>query len=153
MDDEEFDQVPRILFDGISSIEKLGSPGTLIPLTDDTRAVLCGENSNDVIIVAIRFGDGHCLVFAHNGYTKIFLNVEKKHKKFVENCRRWLAKGYQAEFISINQSRTMDDIPVGGKILVWDGHCEKSDEFMNNLVNKMSYIYEVHWHISFSVQV
>jgi hypothetical protein len=135
MDDKEFDQVSHIIFNGVSSIEKLGCPGILIPLTNDTRAVLCGEDSNNVIIVATRFGLGRCLVFAHNGYPAIFLNIEKKNKHFVENCRQWLARGHKAEFLSIDQAKTMHDIATQGKILVWDGHHSKSDAFMNDLVN------------------
>jgi hypothetical protein len=134
MDDREFDQVPQIIFNGISSLEKIGCPGTLIPLTNDTRAVLCGNDSNNVIIVATRFGLGRCLVFAHNGYPEIFLNIEEKHQHFIENCRQWLARGYKAEFLSINHAKTMHDIASHGKILVWDGHQSKSDAFMNDLV-------------------
>ncbi|CAF3681309.1 unnamed protein product, partial [Adineta steineri] len=133
MDDSEFDQVTQIIFDGISSIERKGVPGTLIPLTNDTRAVLCGDDSTNVIIVATRFGNGRCLVFAHNGYPYMFLNIEEKNRKFVENCQRWLTRGYEAEFVSINDADTMSDIETHGKILVWDGHCTKSDIFMNEL--------------------
>jgi hypothetical protein len=136
MDDREFDQVSQIIFNGISSLEKVGCPGTLIPLTNDTRAVLCGEDSNNVIIVATRFGLGRCLVFAHNGYPGIFLNIEEKHQQFVENCRQWLARGQQADFLSIDHAKTMLDIAANGKILVWDGHHSKSDAFMNDLVTK-----------------
>src|ERR1700722_9454566 len=136
MDDREFDQVPQIIFNGITSIEKIGCPGTLIPLTNDTRAVLCGEDSNNVIIIATRFGLGRCLVFAHNGYPGIFLNIEEKNQHFVENCRQWLARGYQAEFLSIDHANTMHDIATHGKILVWNGHHSKSDIFMNDLVTK-----------------
>jgi hypothetical protein len=134
MDDREFDQVAQILFNGVSSLERIGCPGTLIPLTNDTRAVLCGEDSNNVIIVATRFGLGRCLVFAHNGYPGIFLNIEEKYEQFVENCRQWLTRGYPAEFLSIDQARTMDEIATHGKILVWNGHQAKSDAFMNDLV-------------------
>jgi len=136
MDDREFDQVPQIIFNGISSLEKVGCPGTLIPLTNDTRAVLCGEDSNNVIIVATRFGLGRCLVFAHNGYPGIFLNIEEKNQNFVENCRQWLAQGQQADFLSIDHAKTMLDIAANGKILVWDGHHSKSDAFMNDLVKR-----------------
>jgi hypothetical protein len=136
MNDKEFDQVPKIIFNGISSLEKIGCPGTLIPLTNDTRAVLCGEDSNNVIIVATRFGQGRCLVFAHNGYPGIFLNIEDKNRQFVENCRRWLTRGHEAEFLSIDDAKTMHDIAAHGKILVWNGHCSKSDTFMNDLVKK-----------------
>lgn len=136
MNDKEFDQVPKIIFNGISSLEKIGCPGTLIPLTNDTRAVLCGEDSNNVIIVATRFGQGRCLVFAHNGYPGIFLNIEDKNRQFVENCRRWLTRGHEAEFLSIDDAKTMQDIAAHGKILVWNGHCSKSDTFMNDLVKK-----------------
>ncbi|CAF3368235.1 unnamed protein product [Rotaria socialis] len=133
MDDTEFDQAPQLLFEGVSSIEKIGCPGTLIPLTNDTRAVLCGDDSNNVIIVATRFGLGRCLVFAHNGYPGIFFNTESKYQQFVENCRRWLARGHQAEFLSIDKATSMNDISAHGKILVWNGHREKSEAFMNNI--------------------
>ena len=138
MDDREFDQVPQIIFNGISSLEKVGSPGILIPLTNDTRAVLCGADSNNVIIVATRFGHGRCLVFAHNGYPGIFLDIKEDNQQFVENCRKWLARGQDAEFLSINDAQTVLDIEAVGKILVWDGHNSKSDAFMNDLVNKIS---------------
>lgn len=135
MNDHEFDKVPQVLFDGVPSLEKVGCPGTLIPLTNDTRAVLCGEDSSNVIIVATRFGRGRCLVFAHNGYPGMFLNIEDKNRKFVENCRRWLARGYRAEFLCIDEVNSMLEIAAHGKILVWDGHNAKSDAFMNNLVS------------------
>ncbi|CAF1487197.1 unnamed protein product [Adineta steineri] len=118
MDDSEFDQISQIIFDGISSIDRIGIPGTLIPLTNDTRAVLCGDDSTNVIIVATRFGNGRYLVFAHNGYPYIFLNIEEKIRKFVENCQRWLKQGHQAEFVSINDADTMSDMETRGKILI-----------------------------------
>jgi hypothetical protein len=139
MDDSEFDRVSQIIFNSVSSLEKVGCPGTLIPLTNDTRAVLCGADSTNVIIVATRFGLGRCLVFAHNGYPGIFLNIEEKHQQFVENCRQWLARGHKAEFLSIDDAKTMDDIAADGKILVWNGHQAKSDAFMNDLVTRFSF--------------
>lgn len=141
MDDKEFDQVSTIIFNGISSIEKYGCPGTLIPLTNDTRAVLCGDDSNNVIIVATRFGLGRCLVFAHNSYPGMFLNIEEKNQHFVDNCREWLSNGFEAEFLSINNVETVRDIEIHGKILVWDGHHSKSDEFMNDLVRKTNWFF------------
>ncbi|CAF0735671.1 unnamed protein product [Adineta ricciae] len=135
MRDEEFDKVPNILFDGVSSIEKIGYPGTLIPLTSDTRAVLCGNDSNNVIIVATRFGHGRCLVFAHNGYPSIFFNVKERNERFVKNCRQWLAHGHHAEFLSIDDADSMHSMSTHGKILVWNGHNAKSDAFMNDLCN------------------
>ena len=134
MDDDEFDHVPQILFDEVSSLSIQGDPGTLIPLTQDTRAVLCGDDSNNVIIVATRFGQGRCLVFAHNGYPNMFKNIEEKDRRFVENCRRWLAHGYPAEFLCIDDVQSMRDIETNGKILVWDGHHSKNDAFMYDLV-------------------
>ena len=136
MDDSEFDQVPQILFDGVPSLERFGSPGTLIPLTNDTRAVLAGADSNNIIIVATRFGHGRCLVFAHNSYPSMFLNIEEKHQTFVENCRKWLARGHAAEFLCIDQVQAMHEIATHGKILVWDGHHAKSDAFMKDLVRR-----------------
>jgi hypothetical protein len=32
MDDEEFDQVTETIFDGVTSIERIGLPGVLIPM-------------------------------------------------------------------------------------------------------------------------
>lgn len=136
MDDQEFDEVSKIIFNGVSSIEKYGCPGTLLPLTNDTRAVLCGNDSNNVIIVATRFGDGRCLVFAHNSYPGMFLKIEEKNERFVENCRQWLLKGREGEFLSIDKTKSLNDIDTSGKILVWNGHCSKSEEFMNDLVRK-----------------
>ena len=136
MDDHEFDQAPYVIFNGVPSLEKFGCPGTLIPLTNDTRAILCGEDSNNVIIVATRFGLGRCLVFAHNSYPGMFLKIKDKHRQFVENCRQWLARGYAAEFLSIDDASTMLSVASAGKILVWNGHHAKSDAFMNDLVKK-----------------
>ncbi|CAF3700216.1 unnamed protein product [Rotaria socialis] len=133
MADDEFDRVSEILFDGISSLSNLGSPGTLIPITEHTRAVLCSENFNNVIIAAARFGNGRCLVFAHNSYTEIFLDDETEDKDFIENCRQWLAQGHDAEFISINDIDSMDHVVHDGKILIWDGHYTKNDVFMSDL--------------------
>lgn len=143
MDDQDFDRAAEIIFNGVPSLERFGCPGVLIPLTNDTRAVLCGEDSNNVIIVATRFSQGRCLVFAHNSYPEIFLNTEEKHRQFVDNCRQWLTRGYQAEFVSINDAETMQSVPTHGKILVWDGHHTKSDAFMNDLVET---IFRLDWH-------
>ena len=63
MNDKELDQVSKILFDGVPFLSRIGSPGILIPMTHDTRAVLCGDDSTNVIAVATRFGYGRCLVF------------------------------------------------------------------------------------------
>ncbi|CAF3768377.1 unnamed protein product [Rotaria sp. Silwood1] len=133
MDDADFDQVPQILFSDVSSLKKRGCPGTLIPLTHDTRAVLCGNNSSEVIVVATRFGHGRCLVFAHCDYPNIFLNVESEDQNFIDNCRQWLARGENAQFESIDEVSSMNDVQFNRKILVWNGHCTKDDAFMNDL--------------------
>ncbi|CAF1376311.1 unnamed protein product [Rotaria sordida] len=133
MDDDDFDQVSQILFDGVDSLSYIGQPGTLIPITENTRAVLCSEDFNNVIIVATRFGQGRCLVFAHNSYTNIFLNDETEDQDFVENCRKWLARGYDAEFVSINDADSMDDVAQDDKILIWNGHDTKNDVFISDL--------------------
>ena len=138
MRDNEFDQVPQLLFAGVPSLEKKGVPGILIPLTQDTRAVLCGADSNNVIIVATRFGHGRCLLFGHNGYPGIFFNTEEKNEQFVGNCRKWLGRGHRAEFLSIDDARAMHEIDTREKILVWNGHQTKSDAFMNDLVTRSS---------------
>ena len=44
MDDQEFNRVAEIIFNGVPSVTKLGSPGNLVPLSKDTRAVLCGNS-------------------------------------------------------------------------------------------------------------
>ncbi|CAF4888306.1 unnamed protein product, partial [Rotaria sp. Silwood1] len=133
MDDDEFDQVPQILFENVTSLSKIGTPGTLIPMTQDTRAVLCGDDFNNVLVVATRFGNGRCLVFAHNGYPAIFLNNDTKNQHFVDNCRRWLSQGKDAQFESIDSIESMDSVKEKGTILVWNGHNNKSDPFMDDL--------------------
>ncbi|CAF1484500.1 unnamed protein product [Rotaria sordida] len=133
MSNDEFDQVPQILFNGVSSLYKQGCPGTLIPLTHDTRAVLCADNPNNVIIAATRFGLGRCLVFAHHDYLKMFKHIQEKERRFVENCRQWLARGYSGEFLCIDEINSMIGLESYGKILVWDGHCSKDEAFMNDL--------------------
>ncbi|CAF3783478.1 unnamed protein product [Rotaria sp. Silwood1] len=133
MDDDEFDQVPQILFENVTSLSKIGTPGTLIPMTQDTRAVLCGDDSNNVLVVATRFRNGRCLVFAHNGYPAIFLNNDTKNQHFVDNCRRWLSQGKDAQFESIDSIESMDSVKEKGTILVWNGHNNKSDPFMDDL--------------------
>jgi hypothetical protein len=140
MNDQDFDQVAHIIFDGVTSLEKIGCPGTLIPLTNDTRAVLAGEDSNNVIIVATRFGHGRCLVFAHNGYPYMFMEDNEEHQAFINNCKRWLSRGHAVELLSINDTHSMDDIAAHGKILVWDGHRTKSDAFMNDIVSDCLYV-------------
>ena len=138
MNDSDFDNVANILFYGIPSLQKYGCPGTLIPLTENTRAVLAGNDSNNIIVVATRFGSGRCLVFAHNSYPSMFLNIEDENRAFVENCQQWLTRGHQAEFLSIDDAESFYDIQAHGKILVWDGHRAKSEGFMNNLVRRKS---------------
>ncbi len=100
MDDEEFDQMAETLFDGVTSIERIGLPGVLIPMSKDTRAVLCGKNSCNVIQVAVRFGQGRCLIFGHNGYLNLFTKTQenKDQAQFVDNCKKnWLSKGSSNE--------------------------------------------------------
>lgn len=135
MSDSDFEQVAKHLFHDVPSIDRHGWPGTLIPLTNDTQAILAGENPNDVVAVATRFSKGRCLIFAHNGYTGMFLNSGDSNKQFIENCRRWLTHGKGGEFISINDATNMSSIATKDKILVWDGHNTKSEEFTNNLVS------------------
>ena len=136
MDDKEFDQVSEILFNGVPSILKIGLPGVLIPLSKETRAVLCGDNSFNVIIVAVRFGQGRCLIFAHNGYLNFFKDSKEAndHAQFVKNCKQWISKGTSNEILNIGSINSMNETNVEGKILVWDGHSSKDDEFMNDLV-------------------
>ncbi|CAF1139210.1 unnamed protein product [Rotaria sp. Silwood1] len=102
-------------------------------MTANTRAVLCSEDFNNVIVVATQFGHGRCLIFAHNGYTEIFLNDETEDQDFVENCLQWLARGYDTEFESINDTDSMDNVARDDKILIWNGHEAKNDSFMSDL--------------------
>lgn len=136
MNDEEFDQVSEILFNGVPSIEKIGSPGILIPMSKDTRAVLCGDNSFNVIIVAVRFGQGRCLIFGHNGYLNYFTGTgdNKSSEQFIKNCKQWVSKDSSNEIFDINNVKSMVDIKSEGKILLWNGHNSKDNEFMNDLV-------------------
>jgi hypothetical protein len=135
MDDEEFDQVPQIIFNGVNSVVKIGYPGTLIPLTTDTRAVLCGDRSADVVIVAVRFGQGRCLVFGHNGYLNLFTKPQdyKDQMVFINNCKQWLSKGSTDEIRDMSERKTLN-VVTQRKILVWDGHKTKDETFMADLV-------------------
>ena len=65
----------------------------------------------------------------------MFLDDERKDKDFVENCRRWLARGHDAEFVSINETDSMENVAQHEKIFVWDGHYTKTDGFISDLVN------------------
>jgi hypothetical protein len=136
MDDEEFDQVSEILFDGVTSIVKIGLPGIIIPMSNDTRAVLCGDNSFNVIIVAARVGQGRCLVFGHDGYTKLFTETEenKDQEQFINNCKQWISQESSTEILNINNIKAMDDIDTEDKILLWNGNNSKDEEFMDDLV-------------------
>lgn len=136
MDDEEFDQVSQILFNEVNSIVKIGLPGCLIPMTNDTRAVLSGESSTDVIIIATRFDQGRCLVFGHNGYVNLFSKPQdyKDHAVFINNCKQWVSKGSSDEILDINNETTMVNIMKQNKILLWDGHRTKDDTFITDLV-------------------
>ncbi|CAF3443400.1 unnamed protein product [Rotaria socialis] len=133
IDDGEFDQIPQILFEGVSSLKTIGCPGTLIPVTNQTRAVICGADSNNVIAAASLLGRGRCLVFAHSGYPYMFINVDVEDRRFVENCRLWLAKGRNAQFVLIDDTQSLSDVPLDETILVWNGECIKNDTFMQNL--------------------
>lgn len=136
MNDQEFDRVSEILFNGVPSIARVGVPGNLIPLSSDTRAVLCGETSTNVLVVAVRLGQGRCLVFGHNGYVGFFENPAnaKNDGQFINNCKQWVANGSTNEILSLNSVNSLNDVDVNGKILVWDGHRDKSGEFMNDLL-------------------
>lgn len=136
MNDEEFDQAPQILFNEVNSIVKIGLPGCLIPMTNDTRTVLSGNTSADVILVATRFGQGRCLVFGHNGYINLFTKSEdyKDDSIFINNCKQWVSKDLSDEILNIHHEKTMVNIVTQNKILVWDGHQTKDDTFMTDLV-------------------
>jgi hypothetical protein len=136
MDDEEFDQVSQILFNDVSSVTKMGIPGILIPLTNDTRAVLCGDSSSDVVIVATRFDQGRCLVFGHNGYANLFTKTQEYNDQtvFVNNCKQWVSKGLTNEILSIDNVKTMHNMTTQDKILVWNRDNSKDDTFMTDLV-------------------
>ncbi|CAF4250193.1 unnamed protein product [Rotaria sp. Silwood2] len=142
MDDDEFDRVAQILFKNVTSLSSVGTAGTLIPITQDTRAVLCGDDSNNVIVVAIRFGNGRCLVFAHNGYLSIFFPNNTTHHDFVKNCRQWLSGGEDAEFESIDEIESMDSVKNNGTILVWNGNNDKNETFIDDLANNRTFIQE-----------
>ncbi len=58
---------------------------------------------------------------------------------FVENCRKWLTRGYDADFMSIDDIDSMYDVAQNGKILVWNGHCTKDDAFMSHLVSRIPF--------------
>lgn len=137
MDISDFDQVAQILFNEISSFPRSYYPSVLVPLTEDTRAVLAGDSSTNVFIVAAKHGQGRCLVFGEQGYATPFLKKIETYAKFVENCRNWLTVGQGGEFLSIDKFVNFKDITTEGKILVWNGHHEKSQEFMDELVRTL----------------
>lgn len=136
MNDQDFDRVQEILFTNVPSLTKIGAPGNLVPLSKETRAVLCGETSSSVLIVAVRFGQGRCLVFGHNGYVGLFENSPeaKDNTQFVNNCKQWLSNGNFNETCNLNNLSSLNELDTNGKILLWDGHRDKSGEFMNDLV-------------------
>jgi len=79
MYNEEFDQISE------TSIERIGVPGVLIPMSQDTRVVLGSDNLFNVIIVTTRFGQGQC----------------------VNNCKQWLSKEFSNKILDINTDSTI----------------------------------------------
>ena len=73
--------------------------------------------------------------YLHNEYPPIFLNDETDDSDFIQNCRRWLGGGDDAEFGSINEASSMNEVETDDKILLWDGHQTKEDTLMGDLVN------------------
>ncbi|CAF2870793.1 unnamed protein product [Rotaria sp. Silwood2] len=133
MDDTEFDQVPQVLFQDVPSVKYIRFVEALIPMTNDTRAIICGADSTKVAIVAARVGNGRCLVFGHKNYPAFFLANESEDQRFIENCRRWLSQGKDVQFESIDEIESIDSVKEKGTILVWNGHNFKSDAFMDDL--------------------
>ncbi|CAF3336682.1 unnamed protein product [Rotaria sp. Silwood1] len=133
MNDDEFDQVPQILFQDVPSVKYIRFVEALIPVTNDTRAVVCGADSTKVAIVAARVGNGRCLIFGNKRYSDFFLANDPQDQRFIENCRRWLSQEKEAQFESIDDIESMDSVKEKGTILVWNGHHFKSDTFMNDL--------------------
>ncbi|CAF1025581.1 unnamed protein product [Didymodactylos carnosus] len=137
MNDNDFDQVPSVIFNNVESIPRIGIPGIIIPQTDDTRAILCGEDSQNCLMIATRFGQGRVIICAHNGYVEKFLPpIEEDYRIFVENCKRWLVpngKIRNDQVVSIDNVSSLQDVLKKAKILLWDGHCDKSEPFMNDL--------------------
>ncbi|CAF0805804.1 unnamed protein product [Rotaria sordida] len=133
MDDNEFDQVPQNLFQDVTSVKYIRFVEALIPVSNDTRAIVCGADSTKVAIVAVRVGNGRCLVLGNKEYPAFFLANDSQDQCFIENCRQWLSQGKDAQFESIDQTESMDSVKEKGTILVWNGHNFKSDAFMNDL--------------------
>ncbi|CAF4621799.1 unnamed protein product [Rotaria sp. Silwood1] len=133
MNDDEFDQVPQILFQDVPSVKYIRFVEALIPVTNDTRAVVCGADSTKVAIVAARVGNGRCLIFGNKRYSDFFLANDPQDQRFIENCRRWLSQEKEAQFESIDDIESMDSVKEKGTILLWNGHHFKSDTFMNDL--------------------
>lgn len=131
----EFDQLPQILFNGVPYLRTIGCPGTLLPIKQNTRAIICGANSNDVVGAAACVGRGRCLVFAHDGYGKMFMGSQSQDQVFIGNCRQWLSKNSEARFTSIDTAASFDEIETNGTILIWHDHSTKSKTFMENLVS------------------
>ncbi|CAF1174913.1 unnamed protein product [Rotaria sp. Silwood1] len=133
MDDDEFDEVPQALFQNVALIKDTDMFEALVPMTDDTRAIICGADSLKVAIVAVRVGNGRCLVFGSSYYPDVFLADDPQDKEFIKNCRHWLSKGTDAQCESIDEIESMDSVKEKEHILVWNGYNFKSDEFMDDL--------------------
>lgn len=134
MTDDLFDQTFDVLFDGVDSLKNDGAPGTLIPLSSNTYGLLACENSKNMIMVAVRFGQGRCLIFSHNSYLSMFLEDESENEKFILNCREWFEADPDTKFESIDDSDSFEEVTTDGRILVWNGNYDKDKAFISDLV-------------------
>ncbi|CAF1043285.1 unnamed protein product [Didymodactylos carnosus] len=137
MDDDEFDKVSSVIFNNVKSIPKVGLPGVIIPQTADTRALLCGQGSQNCLMIATRFRKGRAIICAHNGYVYKFKPpIENDYSTFVKNCKEWLVPDCTVaddQVVSIDDVSSMESVSEKAKILLWNGHYDKSEEFMNAL--------------------
>ncbi|CAF1271314.1 unnamed protein product [Didymodactylos carnosus] len=135
--EKELDDAPLVIFENVQSIPKIGVPGVIIPRTADTRALLCVENPQQCLMIAARSGLGRVLVFAHNGYVSTFQSpIDSKFQPFVNNCIKWLVRDEYVtdeQVVRIDDIESMKNVPGNVKILLWDGHCDKSEIFTNDL--------------------
>lgn len=128
------------IFTDVNIIPKCGLPGTLVVFEQNAYPILTGDTADSILFAAAEYGQGRVFVTSHEMYIENFLK-NMKFKKLWRNIKKWLTKGEEinddkTEIRNIDEFELVSEIPNNVKILIWNGVCNKSELFINQLLKK-----------------
>lgn len=135
------DSAIKAIFKNVNEFPKLGYPGNILVFGLNAYPIYA-SNDTTVIFAAIEYGNGRIFVASHELYLQKFLKKSSDFQVLWSNIKEWLTNGELIEddrdILSVVDYESISQIPFNAKILYWLGTQNKSDIFIDEMLN---YVY------------